>query len=115
MWLFVVSSQTDSVPKFPDLIVSLVFLYGWSALLLYCGLDCCWAMQLPGVLASLSAREGPGAILSNNLGCHSALLPWQGQTRLQGQQGFSFQEPNRAHLHPTEYTGHPAPLSWRYR
>lgn len=37
---------------------------------------------------------------------------WVGQTRLQGQQGFSFEDPSQADSHPTQFLGHIVPLFW---
>lgn len=44
-------------------------------------------------------------MIHSGLGYDLALLPGHGQTRLQGSQNSSFEDPNQADLHPANFYG----------
>lgn len=83
----------------------------------------CFALflSIPGlhsfqvVWPAFLVRKQPETTLSHGLGYDSALLPGQGQTRLQGQQGFLYKKLDQGNLNSSGFPGQTVLPSCFYR
>lgn len=110
-----VLTQAISLSKFLGWTVPLALLCGNNLCLPYSLLECCWATQLPGVIASISGQMGSGATFNSRPDNYSDLVSGCKETRLWGRQISWFEYLNQTDQHPTKLSSQTFLPNWFYK